>query len=83
LLTSIQAFILLLAWNASSHAGHSKKIVVNSMALITFCVGNILGTQTLRSSQAPGYIGGKISIMVMDMSDIRPLYAEILQRPTE
>ena len=56
--------MLLLAWNASNLAGHSKKVVVNSITLIAFCVGNILGTQTFRASQAPGYIGGKISIMV-------------------
>jgi hypothetical protein len=75
--------MLLLAWNASSHAGHSKKVVVNSMALITFCVGNILGTQTLRSSQALDYIGGNQYYGNVDMPNIRPLYAEILQRPTE
>lgn len=56
--------MLLLAWNASNLAGHSKKVVVNSLTLIAFCVGNILGTQTFRASQAPGYIGGKVSIMV-------------------
>ena len=56
--------MLLLAWNASNLAGHSKKVVVNSLTLICFCLGNILGTQTFQSSQAPGYIGGKISIMV-------------------
>ena len=32
--------------------------------MICFAVGNILGTQTFQASQAPGYIGGKISIMV-------------------
>lgn len=56
--------MLLLAWNASNLAGHSKKVAVNALTLISFCVGNILGTQTFQSSQAPGYIGGKISIMV-------------------
>src|SRR5271155_3875204 len=56
--------MLLLAWNASNLAGHSKKVLANSMTLIAFCVGNILGPQTFRASQAPGYIGGKISIMV-------------------
>ena len=56
--------MLILAWNASNLAGHSKKVLANSMTLIAFCVGNILGPQTFRASQAPGYIGGKISIMV-------------------
>lgn len=34
------------------------------MSLISFALGNILGTQTFQASQAPGYIGGKISIIV-------------------
>lgn len=34
------------------------------MVLVSFAVGNILGTQTFQASQAPGYIGGKISIIV-------------------
>lgn len=57
------AFMLLLAWNASNIAGHSKKVTANAMTLIAFCVGNILGTQTFQQKQAPGYISGKISII--------------------
>ena len=55
--------MLLLAWNASNLAGHSKKVTVNALTLVAFCVGNILGTQTFRSSDAPAYSAGKISIM--------------------
>lgn len=58
------AFMLLLAWNASNIAGHTKKVTTNAMVLVSFAVGNILGTQTFQASQAPGYIGGKISIIV-------------------
>jgi len=57
------AFMLLLAWNASNIAGHSKKVTSYSMTMISFCVGNILGTQTFQAKQAPGYISGKISII--------------------
>ena len=57
------AFMLLLAWNASNIAGHSKKVTSNALTLIAFCVGNILGTQTFQQKQAPGYISGKISII--------------------
>lgn len=57
------AFMLLLAWNASNIAGHSKKVTANALTLIAFCVGNILGTQTFQAKQAPGYISGKISII--------------------
>ena len=57
------AFMLLLAWNASNIAGHSKKVTANALTLVAFCVGNILGTQTFQNKQAPGYISGKISII--------------------
>ena len=57
------AFMLLLAWNASNIAGHSKKVTANALTLVAFCVGNILGTQTFQQKQAPGYISGKISII--------------------
>lgn len=57
------AFGLLLAWNASNIAGHSKKVTANALTLVSFCVGNILGTQTFQNKEAPGYISGKISII--------------------
>ena len=57
------AFMLLLAWNASNIAGHSKKVTANALTLVAFCVGNILGTQTFQNKQAPGYISGKVSIV--------------------
>lgn len=44
-------------------AGHTKKVTINSMTLVSFAVGNILGTQTFQQKQAPGYISGKISII--------------------
>jgi ACS family allantoate permease-like MFS transporter len=33
------------------------------MTLVSFALGNILGTQTFQAKQAPGYIFGKISII--------------------
>jgi len=72
------AFMLLLAWNASyvtplvwlpssntrrNIAGHTKKVTINALTLISFATGNILGTQTFQAKQAPGYISGKISII--------------------
>lgn len=56
------AFMLLLAWNASNLAGHSKKVTVNALTLVAFCVGNVVGTQTFQAKEAPGYRSGKISI---------------------
>ena len=57
------SFMLLLAWNASNIAGHSKKVTANALTLVSFAVGNILGTQTFQNKEAPGYISGKISIL--------------------
>ena len=36
------AFMLLLSWNASNIAGHSKKVTANALTLVGFCLGNIL-----------------------------------------
>lgn len=57
------AFMLLLAWNASNIAGHSKKVTANALTLVAFSVGNILGTQTFQQKEAPGYRSGKVSII--------------------
>ena len=57
------AFMLLLAWNASNIAGHSKKVTANAMTMVSFAVGNISGTQTFQNKEAPGYISGKASIV--------------------
>ncbi|KAF2148299.1 MFS transporter [Myriangium duriaei CBS 260.36] len=57
------AFMLLLAYNASNISGHTKKVTTNALTMVAFAVGNILGTQTFQASQAPGYVGGKASII--------------------
>jgi ACS family allantoate permease-like MFS transporter len=38
-------------------------VTINAITLVSFAVGNILGTQTFQAKQAPGYISGKISII--------------------
>ncbi|EXJ69486.1 uncharacterized protein A1O5_07522 [Cladophialophora psammophila CBS 110553] len=57
------AFMLLLVWNASNLGGHTKKVTVNALTLVLYCVGNIAGTESFRASEAPGYISGKAAIM--------------------
>jgi hypothetical protein len=47
----------------SNIAGHTKKVTINALTMVSFALGNILGTQTFQSKQAPGYISGKISIV--------------------
>lgn len=38
-------------------------MTINALTLVSFAIGNILGTQTFQAKQAPGYISGKISII--------------------
>ncbi|EDK45822.1 conserved hypothetical protein [Lodderomyces elongisporus NRRL YB-4239] len=56
--------ICILSQIASSVAGHTKKVTVGSLYLIGYCVGNLIGPQTFIASQAPGYQGAKVAIVV-------------------
>ena len=58
------------AYNASNTSGHTKKVTVNAMTLATFCVANIVGTETFQPKDAPGYLPGKISILVLLSAEI-------------
>lgn len=49
---------------ASNTAGHTKKLVVNAVVLVGYCVGNLLGPQTFRAADAPAYTAAKICIVV-------------------
>ncbi|KII94789.1 hypothetical protein PLICRDRAFT_192065 [Plicaturopsis crispa FD-325 SS-3] len=53
------------AWNASNTSGHTKKVTLNAMTLAAFCIGNIVGTETFLPADAPDYLPGKISILVL------------------
>ncbi|KAJ5524309.1 hypothetical protein N7513_009429 [Penicillium frequentans] len=44
-------------------AGHTKKVSMNAILLMSFCLGNILGPLTFRTEDAPNYIPAKISIV--------------------
>ncbi len=56
--------IVLLSNVSSNIAGHTKKTTVNAIYLIGYCVGNLIGPQTFRSSQAPSYPGAKVALVV-------------------
>ncbi|CAA7259690.1 unnamed protein product [Cyclocybe aegerita] len=53
------------AYNASNTNGHTKKSTINAMTLVSFSIGNIIGTETFLPKDAPNYIPGKIAIMVL------------------
>ena len=58
------AMICSLSCFTSNVAGHTKKITVNALYLIGYCVGNLIGPQTFIAKQAPQYKGGQIAMVV-------------------
>lgn len=55
---------LLYSWVAANIAGHTKKVTMNAILLISFCLGNIIGPLTFRQADAPNFIPAKIVIIV-------------------
>ncbi|KAL5527492.1 hypothetical protein ACEPAG_6283 [Sanghuangporus baumii] len=56
---------ILYAYNASNTSGHTKKVTVNAMTLAAFSLGNIIGTETFLPKDAPDYLPGKLSILIL------------------
>ena len=44
-------------------AGHTKKNVSFAILYIGYAVGNLIGPQTFRASQAPAYTGGVVAML--------------------
>ncbi|KAI4720151.1 major facilitator superfamily transporter [Aureobasidium sp. EXF-10727] len=55
---------LLYSWVGANYAGHTKKVTMNAILLISFCLGNIIGPLTFRAADAPEYVPAKITIIV-------------------
>ncbi|KAH0135782.1 MFS general substrate transporter, partial [Aureobasidium melanogenum] len=43
---------LLYSWVGANYAGHTKKVTMNAILLISFCLGNIIGPLTFRAADA-------------------------------
>lgn len=56
--------ICILASIGSNVLGTTKKQTANAMYLVAYCVGNLIGPQTFRESDAPNYQPAKITIVV-------------------
>ncbi|CAK1363488.1 unnamed protein product [Cercospora beticola] len=48
---------------AANYAGHTKKVTMNALLLISFCLGNIFGPMSFTGQSAPDYIPAKITII--------------------
>lgn len=55
---------LMYSWVSANFAGHTKKVTMNAILLMSFCLGNIIGPLTFRKDDAPDYVPAKISIIV-------------------
>lgn len=55
---------LLYSWTGANFAGHTKKVTMNAILLMSFCVGNIIGPLTFQAKDAPDYLPAKIAIIV-------------------
>lgn len=44
-------------------SGHSKKVTLNAMFFLGYCIGNILGPQVFREDDAPTYHKGYIGLL--------------------
>ncbi|KAI9659347.1 MAG: hypothetical protein M1821_001605 [Bathelium mastoideum] len=51
-------------WTMSNVAGHTKRAYASAMLQAAFAIGNIIGPQTFRAKDAPGYQPAKICTVV-------------------
>lgn len=54
------------SFSAANQAGHTKKVTMNAVLLMSFCLGNILGPLTFRNNDAPSFIPAKVTIVAVD-----------------
>ncbi|KAG2732481.1 hypothetical protein G9P44_004898 [Scheffersomyces stipitis] len=64
------AFICLLANISSNVTGHTKKVTVNAILLVGYCVGNLIGPQTFLDSEAPNYKTAKACIVAFGLLNL-------------
>lgn len=51
------------SWVAANYAGHTKKVTMNALLLMSFCLGNILGPLSFTAQSAPAYVPAKAAIV--------------------
>ncbi|KAL1962752.1 hypothetical protein VTN77DRAFT_9206 [Rasamsonia byssochlamydoides] len=64
LYTYFGPYVLGISLGQANTAGHTKKNVQYSILYIGYAVGNLIGPQTFRASQAPTYTGGFVAMLV-------------------
>ncbi|KPI40402.1 Thiamine pathway transporter THI73 [Cyphellophora attinorum] len=62
--STLAVLTLLYSWVGANYSGHTKKVTMNAVLLMSFCLGNILGPLTFQNGDAPDFIPAKIAIIV-------------------
>lgn len=57
-------FMVLLGLLATNVAGSTKKSMASAMVFVMYCVGQIVGPQCFKSSEAPSYHSGIVAMLV-------------------
>ncbi|ETS84022.1 hypothetical protein PFICI_05898 [Pestalotiopsis fici W106-1] len=58
------ALPLLYSYSSANYSGHTKKVTMNALLLMSFCLGNIIGPLTFRDVDKPNYLPAKITVVV-------------------
>lgn len=45
-------------------SGHTKKVTMNAIYFLSYCLGNILGPQVFRENDAPNYTRGYTALLI-------------------
>ena len=56
-------YVLSTALPMANTSGHSKKVTMNAIFFLAYCLGNILGPQVFRKGDAPEYTHGYIGLL--------------------
>ncbi|OJK03037.1 hypothetical protein ASPACDRAFT_23420 [Aspergillus aculeatus ATCC 16872] len=57
------ALPLMYSITGANVAGHTKKVTMNAIVLMSFCLGNILGPLSFRTQDEPEYMPAKVAIV--------------------
>jgi MFS family permease len=61
---TLAVLTLLYSWVGANYAGHTKKVTMNAVLLMSFCLGNIIGPLTFQDRDAPAFLPAKVAIIV-------------------
>ncbi|OAA69795.1 Major facilitator superfamily domain, general substrate transporter [Cordyceps fumosorosea ARSEF 2679] len=61
---TVPSLALIYSFASANFSGHTKKITLNALLLICFCIGNVIGPLTFRDKDKPEYIPAKIAMVI-------------------